>query len=82
MRHKDPSIFATWLAPNFIDPMTRSLILYIVTGIFFGVATIAIFTRLYSRIFIRKWFGTDDAFILFAWVGYNGSELKRGSDQY
>jgi hypothetical protein len=67
MRLKDPSILITWPAPNYVDPVTRGPLLYIVNGIFFGLATIAIWTRFYARVFVRKWVGLDDFFILFAW---------------
>lgn len=66
MQLKDPSALLTWPAPNYIDPVTRGSILYIVNGVFFGLATISILTRLYARVFIRKWVGLDDILITFA----------------
>jgi hypothetical protein len=68
MKLKDPSILFTWPAPNYVDPVTRGPVLYIVNGIFFGLATIAIWTRFYARVFVRKWFGLDDAFIMLGWL--------------
>ena len=84
MRLKDPSVLNTWPAPNYVDPVTRGSILYIVNGIFFGLATIAIWARIYTRLFVRKWFGLDDFLILFAWFSGCGdmSLVILGYDKY
>jgi hypothetical protein len=63
-----PSAVASWPTPNYINPETRGPELWIVSGIFFFVATVSVWTRLYSRCFIRHWFGLDDWLILVAYV--------------
>jgi hypothetical protein len=62
------SVLRTWPAPNYVDPPTRGPEFYIVCGIFLGLATVLLFVRLYARLFVRRWFGLDDALIIFSWV--------------
>jgi hypothetical protein len=68
MRAISVAVYDSWPKPNYVDPVTRGPALYYVNGTFFALATIAVFLRLYTRIFVRKWFGIDDATILAAWV--------------
>ncbi|QDS76340.1 hypothetical protein FKW77_002789 [Venturia effusa] len=68
MRFNDPELVKHWPKPNFIDPETRGPAVYIINSTFFGLATLAISLRLYARIFVRKWFGLDDALIVVAWA--------------
>lgn len=68
MRFNHPELIPTWPKPNYVDPVTRGPLLYIINGIFFGLATITIIVRLYTRIFVRRWVGLDDYLITFAWV--------------
>jgi hypothetical protein len=62
-------VILSWPARNTINPVKRGPELWIVSSIFFPIATLCVGTRLYSRIFIRGWFGPDDALILIAFVG-------------
>lgn len=68
MRFNRPELVAQWPKPNYIDPDVRGPALYIINSIFFCLATLAISTRLYARIFVRRWFGLDDTLIFLAWV--------------
>lgn len=68
MRFNRPELVAEWPKPNFIDPEVRGPALYIINGTFFGLATLAISIRIYARIFVRRWFGLDDALIVLAWA--------------
>ncbi|TID13469.1 hypothetical protein E6O75_ATG11385 [Venturia nashicola] len=68
MRFNHPELLATWPKPNFVDPVTRGPILYVINGIFFALATLTIAIRLYTRVFVRKWVGLDDYLIVFAWL--------------
>ena len=70
-------IILTWPAPNYVDPPTRGPEFYIVCGIFLGLASIALALRLYARLFVRRWFGLDDALIIVSWV--SASSLVDGS---
>jgi len=61
-------VIATWPAPNYINPVRRGPELWIVSCIFLSIATLCVGARLYSRIFIRRWFGADDALIIIAYA--------------
>lgn len=67
MRFAHPEEVAHWPLPNYVNPEERGPELYIVNGLFFFLATFAIFSRLYVRIHIRHWFGLDDFLITLAW---------------
>jgi hypothetical protein len=60
--------FATWPAPNYVNPTKRGAELYVVDAIFLALTTITIGIRLYARLWIRRWFGLDDLCICLAWV--------------
>ncbi|QDS68660.1 hypothetical protein FKW77_001990 [Venturia effusa] len=70
MRFNHPEAIPSWPTPNYVDPVTRGPLVYIATGIFFGLATLAIIVRLYARVFVRKWVGLDDYLIIFAWLSF------------
>jgi hypothetical protein len=57
-----------WPAPNYINPDSRGPALWIVSAIFLTAATFSVGVRLWTRIFIRKWFGPDDLLIVLAYV--------------
>jgi hypothetical protein len=62
------SVLLTWPAPNYVNPHTRGPENYVISIIFFSLATIAVATRLYTRLYIRRWFGLDDLCICLAYV--------------
>lgn len=61
-------VILSWPEPNYVDPVRRGPEFFVISSFFFALSTIAVSTRLYARIFIRRWFGIDDAFICLAWV--------------
>jgi hypothetical protein len=63
-----PEVIASWPKPNYVNPQTRGPVVYIINGIFFSLATLTVGVRLYTRIFVRRWFGLDDFFIILAYV--------------
>jgi hypothetical protein len=63
-----PEVVASWPKPNYVNPETRGSALYVINGIFFSLAMLALSVRLYMRIFVRKWIGLDDVFIFLAFV--------------
>jgi hypothetical protein len=69
------SVLRTWPAPNYVDPPTRGHEFYIVGGIFLGTATAMLGARLYARLFVRRWFGLDDALIILSWVSATSSSF-------
>jgi hypothetical protein len=62
------SVIFSWPLPNYIDPVTRGHTTVIVSVFFFSVATLFVGARLYQRIFVRRWFGPDDLFIILGFV--------------
>ncbi|KAF2431007.1 hypothetical protein EJ08DRAFT_588269 [Tothia fuscella] len=61
-------INADFPTPNWVDPVTRGPALYYVNSVFLCLATLSVALRLYTRIWIRNWFGWDDAFVVIALV--------------
>lgn len=68
MRFIPPEVLLSWPVPNYDNPKTRGDALLIVNGIFISLATITVILRLYTRVFIKRWFGMDDFFIMLALV--------------
>ncbi|KAF2666252.1 hypothetical protein BT63DRAFT_53788 [Microthyrium microscopicum] len=68
MKFRHPEVMTKWPTPNFIDPVKRGPEIYFINSTFFFLATITVWIRLYTRAFIRRWFGADDVFILLAWI--------------
>jgi hypothetical protein len=61
-------VLSLWPPANFVDPETRGSELYVVTAVFLTIATLSLGARLYSRIWIRRYFGPDDGLLIFAYV--------------
>ncbi|EKG21253.1 hypothetical protein MPH_01396 [Macrophomina phaseolina MS6] len=62
------SVLFSFPTPNYVDPVTRGPALIIVNAIFLSLCTIALLLRLYTRVFIKRWFGSDDVFIILAYI--------------
>jgi hypothetical protein len=61
-------VILDWPQPNYINPDSRGPALWVVSSIFFTAATFTVVVRLWTRVFIRKWFGPDDLLIVLAYV--------------
>lgn len=68
MRSIPPNVILSWPTPNYTNPTTRGNALLIVNVAFISIAITVVGLRLYTRIWIKRWFGTDDAFIVLALV--------------
>jgi hypothetical protein len=68
MRVPPVEVILSWPAPNYTDPTTRGEALLIVNLVFISIAFITVGLRLYTRIWIKRWFGWDDAAIVVALV--------------
>jgi len=68
MRIPPAEVVLGWPTPNYIDPEERGPALYIVAGLCSFLITLAVGLRLCTRVFIRRWFGYDDAFIALSFV--------------
>jgi hypothetical protein len=68
MRLPPADVLIKWPIPNYVNPETRGNALVIVNYIFISIAVITVLLRLYTRTFIKRWFGLDDIFIIVALV--------------
>lgn len=68
MRDIPIEVIATWPAGNYLNPQTRGNTLIIVNIILMSLVTFVVFLRLYVRVYLLRWFGIDDLFIIVALV--------------
>jgi hypothetical protein len=68
MRTIPAEVVLAWPTPNYDDPVTRGSALMLVNAIFIGLVLITVFARLWTRLFITRWFGLDDVFVVLALV--------------
>ena len=66
MRYVPPEVLLSFPSPNYDNPVTRGNALVIVNSIFISLAVITVCMRMYTRLFLKRWFGIDDVFILLA----------------
>jgi hypothetical protein len=59
-------VILRWPTPNYDHPETRSEAFIIVNSLFLALSIVAVILRLYTRIFVVRWFGSDDIFITIA----------------
>jgi hypothetical protein len=64
-------IILTWPTPNYKDPVTRGSALIVINYTLAIITFIIVALRLYTRLFIIRWFGLDDVFIILALVSTN-----------
>lgn len=67
------SVLETWPKSNYLDPETRGNALTVFNSVCLGLMTIILGLRLYTRVFVKKWFGWDDFYIVCAYVGFASS---------
>jgi hypothetical protein len=63
-----PAVLASYPTPNYTNPAKRGPEIYYLNSIFFLVTLICVSLRFYTRLCVRKYFGLDDMFIMFAMV--------------
>ncbi|KAF2664434.1 hypothetical protein BT63DRAFT_89533 [Microthyrium microscopicum] len=78
-----------WPAPNYINPVTRGKSLLVVDTVLPLFAAIVVCLRIYTRLYIKKWFGFDDFLIILSLVLFVGlsvvinvAVLKYGWDRH
>ena len=69
MRLPPLEVLYSWPDPNYVDPVTRGSALLVVNCVFVSVAVLFVGARLYTRLWVKNWFGLDDVFIILAMVG-------------
>ena len=57
-------VMLRWPTPNYENPEIRGLAIIVVNSVFLALSIIVVLLRLYTRIFITRWFGLDDVLIL------------------
>jgi len=77
MRVPPDEVVLGWPTPNYVDPEERGPALYVVAGLCSFLATLAVGLRLYTRVFIRRWFGYDDVCIALSFVRVQSFLLLR-----
>lgn len=68
MREIPPWILIDFPLPNYVNPVTHGDALVLVNSIFLALVVLAVGLRFYTRIVIKKSFGSDDIFIGLALV--------------
>jgi hypothetical protein len=68
MRDLPVSVLVSFPAPNYKDPVTRGPTLVILNGILIVVVVAVVALRMWTRIVIKRWVGSDDIFIVIAMV--------------
>ncbi|KAF2476573.1 uncharacterized protein BDR25DRAFT_375541 [Lindgomyces ingoldianus] len=68
MRNIPPDVLLSWPTPNYQDPATRGNALIIVNAVFISLVMLVVSLRIYTRLAIKRWFGSDDVFIMLALI--------------
>lgn len=74
MRDIPIEVIASWPPGNYTNPETRGNTLVIVNVVLMSLVTFVVFLRLYVRVYLLRWFGIDDLFIIIALVS-NGENV-------
>jgi hypothetical protein len=62
------AVILSWPAPNYSSPITRGNTLLVLLLVFSLLVLASVLLRFYSRLFVKRWYGYDDAFIGIALV--------------
>ncbi|TVY59034.1 hypothetical protein LCER1_G000618, partial [Lachnellula cervina] len=68
MQLPPPEVLAALPKPNYVDPVTRGDAKVIVNVVLFTILLSFLGLRIYTRTYLRKFFGTDDILILVALI--------------
>ncbi|PSN59014.1 hypothetical protein BS50DRAFT_449075, partial [Corynespora cassiicola Philippines] len=68
MRNIPLEVILSWPTPNYTNPETRGDTLVIVNSLLIIIVAIVVTLRLYVRLVIKRWFGSDDALIILALI--------------
>lgn len=71
MRDIPIAVILSWPRGNYDHPVTRGKALLIINVIFAALVVGIVFLRLYTRLFIKRWVGLDDVFIVLATVSHS-----------
>jgi hypothetical protein len=63
-------VIVSWPKGNHENPETRGDGLIVLTCVLVAIVTIFVMLRLYVRMFLMKWVGADDIFMVLAYVSF------------
>jgi hypothetical protein len=70
MRDIPIQVLAHFPLPNYKNPHTRGRALLYINSILIGITVGLLFLRIYTRVYIKRWMGADDWFIIIAAVSH------------
>lgn len=73
--------YLSWPLPNYVDPPRAVPGFNYIVGFLMITMCLIVGLRYYSRIFVQRWFGIDDAFIGLALVCLSICYISRRRDQ-
>jgi hypothetical protein len=68
MRDLPISVLASFPPPNYTNPETRGPTLVIINGTLIAIVVAVVALRMWTRIVIKRWVGSDDILIVIATV--------------
>jgi hypothetical protein len=68
MRDVPIDVIISWPKANYLNPETRGAGLLIFNAVLIFIVTFTVLLRLYVRVYLLRWFGVDDLFIIAALV--------------
>lgn len=68
MRTVPINVLLSWPPPNYINPVTRGPAAVILIIILSSFVVVAVSLRVYTRLWVQRWSGFDDLFMVLAVV--------------
>jgi hypothetical protein len=68
--HAPLSVVASWPEPNFVNPQTSGGYIVVLVLVLLALCYVVVLLRLWSRFYLAKNAGIDDALIVFNMVRY------------
>jgi hypothetical protein len=68
MRDIPIQVLLSFPPANYTNPATRGPALIIINAILIAIVVLIVLLRLYTRLFIKRWIGSDDIFIIIATI--------------
>lgn len=68
MRDIPIAVLLSFPRPNYVDLQTQGMSLVLVNAVMAGLVLFAVVLRMYTRVWMKRWVGTDDYAIVLATV--------------
>ncbi|KAK8214032.1 hypothetical protein IWZ01DRAFT_539937 [Phyllosticta capitalensis] len=59
---------AKWPKPNYVNPVTRGNGIVVLNVVLASISLAMLALRIYSRVYLKRWFGSDDIYMIIAFV--------------